>query len=387
MWVSQDSRIWTDAVADVGALAFTPLVLVSASSPHARHRQTLQVPAAGGGAGGEALQVVYDYVPGAGDDEESWAEGLTPQLLWAHTHELLAAGPAGISAVVQTLIKQQQQQHRWRQQGATPLPSTPPTGPAALDQPAHALLPRGCLPAAPGAVRVVGAGAYLLGATGLALGSAAAGAAPAVWEHARAVLHLGLQPLEGMAHEPVTPAVCGGGGGSSDGGSSSSGPWRLADPARPTRFLHLPVQHSKHDRHALQQRLPAALHFLSHHLQQQQQGQQPHGEEAEAAAAAEPVLVTCDAGEDASVCAVVACLLSCYELREAPAAEQQQQGAARLVWCRPFDAARSTGAVTKLDVRRRLAAVTAHYPPARPTRGMLRQVFNAFVVATPHVQP
>lgn len=26
----------------------------------------------------------YEYVPGAGDDEESWGRGLTPQLLWAH---------------------------------------------------------------------------------------------------------------------------------------------------------------------------------------------------------------------------------------------------------------------------------------------------------------
>ena len=26
----------------------------------------------------------YDYVPGAGDDEESWAQGLTPSLFWSH---------------------------------------------------------------------------------------------------------------------------------------------------------------------------------------------------------------------------------------------------------------------------------------------------------------
>lgn len=26
----------------------------------------------------------FEYVPGAGDDEESWAKGLTPQLLWAY---------------------------------------------------------------------------------------------------------------------------------------------------------------------------------------------------------------------------------------------------------------------------------------------------------------
>ena len=26
----------------------------------------------------------YDYVPGAGDDEESWAAGLTPAMFWSH---------------------------------------------------------------------------------------------------------------------------------------------------------------------------------------------------------------------------------------------------------------------------------------------------------------
>ena len=26
----------------------------------------------------------YSYIPGAGDDEESWAQGLTPALFWKH---------------------------------------------------------------------------------------------------------------------------------------------------------------------------------------------------------------------------------------------------------------------------------------------------------------
>jgi hypothetical protein len=26
----------------------------------------------------------YEYVPGAGDDEESWGKGLTPALMWQH---------------------------------------------------------------------------------------------------------------------------------------------------------------------------------------------------------------------------------------------------------------------------------------------------------------
>jgi hypothetical protein len=34
--------------------------------------------------------------------------------------------------------------------------------------------------------------------------------------------------------------------------------------------------------------------------------------------------------------------------------------------------------VTKHSVRQRLALVSACYPPARPTRGMLKQVFNFF---------
>lgn len=36
----------------------------------------------GGQGGGQTYS--YTYVPGAGDDEESWAEGLTPALFWKH---------------------------------------------------------------------------------------------------------------------------------------------------------------------------------------------------------------------------------------------------------------------------------------------------------------
>ncbi len=33
-------------------------------------------------AEGQSLEVAFDYVPGAGDDEESWAKGLTPEIFW-----------------------------------------------------------------------------------------------------------------------------------------------------------------------------------------------------------------------------------------------------------------------------------------------------------------
>ncbi|MEW5306718.1 MAG: hypothetical protein WDW36_009162 [Sanguina aurantia] len=44
----------------------------------------------------------------AGDDEESWAKGLTPQLWWKHHQALLMSGPAGVSDAVSHLLSQQQ---------------------------------------------------------------------------------------------------------------------------------------------------------------------------------------------------------------------------------------------------------------------------------------
>ena len=40
LWVSQQSRVWTDSVAATENLPFTPLILVSASLPNARQRMS-----------------------------------------------------------------------------------------------------------------------------------------------------------------------------------------------------------------------------------------------------------------------------------------------------------------------------------------------------------
>lgn len=37
------------------------------------------------------------YIPGAGDDEETWSQGLEPGTFWRHITELLAPGPLGIA--------------------------------------------------------------------------------------------------------------------------------------------------------------------------------------------------------------------------------------------------------------------------------------------------
>jgi hypothetical protein len=43
------------------------------------------------------LPVCCRYVPGAGDDEETWAQGLTPEAFWSHLEHLLAPGPIGLA--------------------------------------------------------------------------------------------------------------------------------------------------------------------------------------------------------------------------------------------------------------------------------------------------
>jgi hypothetical protein len=51
----------------------------------------------------EPYTASFQYIPGAGDDEETWSRGLTPPLLWMHTQLLLGAGPDDIADVVTQL--------------------------------------------------------------------------------------------------------------------------------------------------------------------------------------------------------------------------------------------------------------------------------------------
>ena len=122
LWISPSSLIWTDQVAQPDQLGFTPLILLSASQTTSyqrkslskscaldlgqqRQQQQLEPPAClqaglggeqGGACGGGEGEGdwTYIYVPGAGDDEESWAAGLSPMLFWAH-HQVCVCAPGG----------------------------------------------------------------------------------------------------------------------------------------------------------------------------------------------------------------------------------------------------------------------------------------------------
>jgi tRNA A64-2'-O-ribosylphosphate transferase len=47
----------------------------------------------------------WHYIPGAGDDEESWARGLTPALFWKNSYDLLDGGPDLCNQLVADIVE------------------------------------------------------------------------------------------------------------------------------------------------------------------------------------------------------------------------------------------------------------------------------------------
>ncbi|XP_058732244.1 uncharacterized protein C3F10.06c isoform X1 [Vicia villosa] len=83
LWISQKTVIWLNEVPHHDSWDFTPIILVSASSSSngvSQHNRTTS-------------EFSWNYIPGAGDDEESWSRGLTPPLFWNHVYDLINSGP------------------------------------------------------------------------------------------------------------------------------------------------------------------------------------------------------------------------------------------------------------------------------------------------------
>ena len=311
LWLSPESRLsLTEDDGEAGAAggnggigactreaalrAFTPLYLVSASRVAALHEA--RVP--------EGARWTWDYVQGAGDDAEHWAEGLTPEGFWAHRELLLGPGPAGLGARIAELVA-------LLGKGG---------GPGLTVAGTHRYAAAGCGEAVADLVTRGEDGVFWIRGTGLGLGDAAAGAAPRA---ADAILNCGLDTPEGIA----AAAASGG------------------------RALHLPVRHYKERRGPqLSSVLPAALEACRKWL----------GEGLR-------VLVHCDDGRDVCVCVAVVVLLGLY----APIADGEL--------CLDQSALQSPlRAADKGRVRQVLAYVSAAYPPAQASRGMLKQVYEFF---------
>lgn len=106
LWISQKTVIWLNEVVDIETLEFTPIFLVSASqSVSCTQRMT-------------DAEFSWSYIPGAADDEESWARGLTPPLFWKHVYDLVNGGPADCNRKVADLVERERVHRALRGQDA-----------------------------------------------------------------------------------------------------------------------------------------------------------------------------------------------------------------------------------------------------------------------------
>ncbi|KAE8675927.1 cytochrome b5-like [Hibiscus syriacus] len=106
LWISQRTVIWINEVPDYDSWDFTPIILVSTSSPSGvtQHRMT--------------SEFSWNYIPGVGDDEESWARGLSPKLFWNHPYDLISAGPDSCNQKVADIVEKDRVYRAQRGQNA-----------------------------------------------------------------------------------------------------------------------------------------------------------------------------------------------------------------------------------------------------------------------------
>ena len=307
---------------------FVPLVLVTASEPMARHGERRS------GADGAP----YAYVPGAGDDEESWSRGLTPSVFWQNSTEILHAGPRGCAAVVDRVVMRthslggNEGHERARVTNKGGLGYEPAGG----GDDSSRLAPKGCAEvgartAPPGETPLRAGGVRLLDAFGvsLALGSAAALTTEAAWERVDAVLYVGedTPPLppgwanEESLREPVSEKT------------SEDSQRAKAPRGYPKPFKHVPMRYAKAARRDVADGLDACLEFIRSNARGR-------------------TLVACKDGVD-----------HCCGVATAALVDASMSG-------------EEAGAVSKEEVRRRLADVARAHPECRPSRGTLKQVFN-----------
>ncbi|XP_015571801.1 uncharacterized protein LOC8265141 isoform X2 [Ricinus communis] len=106
LWISQKTVIWLNEVPDHDSWDFTPIILVSASSASSiyQHRTT--------------SEYSWNYIAGAGDDEESWARGLSPSLFWSHAYDIIGSGPDLCNQKVADIVEKDRVYHAQRGQNA-----------------------------------------------------------------------------------------------------------------------------------------------------------------------------------------------------------------------------------------------------------------------------
>lgn len=248
LWISPKSVIWLNEVPDHDSWNFTPIILVSASSSDGFLTQNT------------SSKFSWNYIPGAGDDEESWARGLTPPLFWNHVYDLINCEPHLCNQKVSEIVEKDRVYRAQRGQDAPQIlvkcqKSSESNGHQELAL--HSEFENikvGASPSTDGDSAIC-----WLGSTNIAVGTTQFAATK---PNIDCILNCGNELLS------VNP---------------------------PYAFLHLPIVSSKLDRFSLLKNLPSAIKFARSSLIQ-----------------GKSLLVCCHDGEDISICVSLAILMSLF---------------------------------------------------------------------------
>lgn len=307
LWISQSTRIWLNEVPEHELWEFTPIILVSAS--------------ASGTVGAQRMssEFSWHYIPGAGDDEESWARGLTPALFWKNSYDLLDCGPDLCNQLVADIVEKDRVYRAQRgehapQITAKHLKCSSHDGPYCYGDNITITQSMNSDPStfAPTNTQYCNDGhvVFWIGASNLAVSSTT-------------------QVADGLADVDCI-LNC----------DSTS---RLPSGSSENSYFELPIVGSKDDKFSLLKNLPMAINFAKKNV-----------------IAGRKILLCCQSGEDISICVALAIITRLFN----------DSG------CFDYGDSFTKRDITKLEMRKRLVFICKYAVNARPSRGNLRQVYG-----------
>ncbi|XP_031091271.1 tRNA A64-2'-O-ribosylphosphate transferase isoform X1 [Ipomoea triloba] len=252
LWISQKTVIWLNEVPESSSWDFTPIILVSASFSTSVFQQRT------------TSEFSWNYISGAGDDEESWARGLTPTLFWKHVYDLINLGPNLCNQKVADIVEKNRVYCAQRGEDAPQISLTSKTfghsNQYAVQEPLN--VENLCIDGDEMSKGDDNSVSWL-GDTNVAVGKI-------------------LLAKEASSIDSIL----------------NCGPEEIPRLMDDTAYLHLPIVGCKFDRFSLSRSLPSAINFANINLRKGKR-----------------LLVCCANGEDISICVCLAILLALFDDR------------------------------------------------------------------------
>lgn len=380
-WVSQN-EVFDDGIDEIieaaksgsyNTLSYTPVIAISASRMNCRERRRLRVEneidqpmetLTRNEKPYKTLDIMYDYIPGAGDDEESWSKGLTPRLMWSNYRDLLESGPKDVVKLTKSIISCNMKQLGIQHSLSDRIPAGRLSD-AKASQFAH--------------LDMVWPPKYAFG-NKLAIVSSESllkirDNSGFVWKDADAVLDLsteeqlqcfqfeertGLAVYRGAHFETVLLQVT--------ANELNIPVNKLNECDQISRYLHLDALGVRKDKHAILRHLPACVAFVSYHV--------GHGGRV--------LFVSNESTLDIALAVILGSLLACFTIID----NQNDDSKTELLWEKPCSFYQDSKSCAICPVQRNFgrktvkayfAAIASKYNGMVLGKPIMRQVFNAFL--------